>query len=158
MTPREAIHECLRRLEAQGGPGFEYNTGLCLYQTADGRRCAVGIMLSQDLWERYPDAITECGGTVDELLDVLYDLGVGTPSTGLYISGFAPIEAQRFWRMMQIAHDDAAKHWQTDPGDELPFATAMLTKIKAEPELAKYLLSDDDTSAQQQPTAHDASA
>ena len=109
MKIQEAFDECVKRIHEQGEPGTNPETGSCAYHGETGHKCAVGIMLPDDILRELMGTSFAEGGVVDilecssaeplkyrELSDRCYQ--------ALQIDG----DTVGFWERMQGAHDSAA--------------------------------------------------
>lgn len=109
MTIREFIIETYRRLRRQGGFGYEHHS--CAYRTDDGRHCAIGIWLVDQLPDDH--RIWLNGGSVTvacrELPDVKRALlGLVTLPVDSGIKTDAAATIPHLFRAVQQAHDDVA--------------------------------------------------
>ena len=50
MTAQEVFDASAKHILAQGRPSIEPDSGLCLYRCDDGRMCAAGIFISDDVY------------------------------------------------------------------------------------------------------------
>lgn len=93
---------------------FEYEEEKCVYQTEDGRKCAVGLLFK------------------DGQYDPRFDDDAGTSVTGLpdNILNYLGVENIEFLGQLQTFHDDNARQWYSE-GIHDHFGKWLLEKMKS---------------------------
>lgn len=94
---QDAYKKTLDKMEAQGLPALAENGG-CVYNTPDGRRCAVGCHLSFQVEEGHNFGTVK--GLVRDYPELLAEGG------DLHIKGLIKSAMLDFWSAMQRLHDN----------------------------------------------------
>lgn len=92
MTKREFVQQTAEKLLAQGDyAATELNNGGCEYRTKDGRKCAIGVWIPDELYDPKMEGIYigSEGPTFDPIRKFLYQL-VPDASLGF----FAEVQSQ----------------------------------------------------------------
>lgn len=94
---QDAYNKTRDKLEAQGLPALSDNFS-CVYNTSDGRRCAVGCHLSFQVKGEHNFGTVR--GLVTERPELL------SPGGDLHIKGVTKSQSLEFWAAIQRLHDN----------------------------------------------------
>lgn len=110
---REAFEKALNGLIEQGSPGYDYDHGICVYENDNGKRCAVGQLMTPSEIEQVHDLALN-GNSVRRLL-IDPDASDFEPDPGSILGRIVALEigerdlAINYLMAMQHAHDQVAE-------------------------------------------------
>lgn len=102
-TYQEAFDQTIDKLVTQGNFGYDYEDEVCLYETQEGNRCAVGINLSDDTMKHLVHNLDT------PLIEVWYLVSGDLEITEV------PANDQEFWSTIQGLHDSYALGMSDSP-------------------------------------------